>query len=195
MDDSDDISSAPTPGLSKTPSWIMLGFVLGALFFWALPRSKTTAPVVAPVAATVVTDKPAAKPIPTPRMTAVEAIFSEWGKYAVWENDVTEVALWNPDVNRFADFFEVIRVNGNYYFRSIPRFTHPVLNHGVPKEAPMQFSETEEHRQRFLQDVTEENRRGFSDAVRDAFVGKPRPEIKAGPTPSGESAPSPTGQP
>lgn len=184
----DDLPASPRQGLSKTPSWIMLGFVLGVVFFWALP--KPAAPTPSPVALVTPAPKPVAPPAP-PRVATIEAIFSEWGKFAVWENDVTEVALWNPEVNRFADTFEVLRVNGNYYFRSIPQFTRQLLTHGVPTESPLQFTETDEHRQRFLQDVSEENRRSFSQAVRDAFIGKTPPEMKKTPTPP----PSPDSQP
>jgi hypothetical protein len=169
----------------------MLGFVLGALFFWALPKPK---PPEVPTAVVTTPEKAPPRVVAPPRVTAIEAIFAEWGRFAVWENDVTEVALWNPDVNRYADRFEVLRMNGNYYFRTISRFTRPLLTHGVPNESPLQFTETEEHRQRFLKDVSDENRRSFSDAVRETFVGK-RPEAKEPPAPTVEPRPSPTSQP
>ena len=38
MDETEEASTVPPSRLSKTPSWITLGFLLGALFVWALPR-------------------------------------------------------------------------------------------------------------------------------------------------------------
>src|SRR4051812_35386751 len=105
MDDYED-SPAPAPAkLSKTPSWVMLGFVLGAVFVWALPRPAKTvsaAPEKAQIAAAPRTPAQV-------RLTTIEALFSEWGRFAVWENDLTEVAMWNIEVSQFADIFEVFR--------------------------------------------------------------------------------------
>ncbi|HWA08558.1 MAG TPA: hypothetical protein VG838_03740 [Opitutaceae bacterium] len=166
MDEPDESreSAPPSRRLSKTPSWIMLGFLLGAMFVWSLPRPKE-APAVA--AAPVKAEAP---PAPSaPRLTAVEAVFEEWGQYAVWDNDVTEVALWNPQANAFTDYFEVLRTGDRLYFRSIPRLTRPVLTRGVKENAPMLFTESAAHREEWLRQVREENIRAFSDAARETF--------------------------
>jgi hypothetical protein len=138
--------------LSKTPSWIMLGFILGALFIWSLQRSPET-PAVAPMI--VEPEKPAAPvgPLPAPRLTDIEAVFAMWGTGAVWENDVTEVALWTPETKKFTDYFEVIRSGDNLYFRSIPRLSRRILDHGVKTNSPLQLTETEAHHQEWLRDV------------------------------------------
>ncbi len=120
--------------LSKTPSWIMLGFALGALFVWALPVRVKTPPPPAPL--------PAPPPlILRPHfLTEVEAVFAQWGQHAVWDNDTTEIALWNADAKAFTDTFEVLRVGDRLYFRSLPQLTRPVIRRGVESKSPLQFT-------------------------------------------------------
>jgi hypothetical protein len=143
------------PKLSMTPSWVMLGFVLGALFVVALPPSKEApAPVVAP--------RPAepTRPSPPPQLSTIEAVFTAWGEHAVWDDEVTEVSLWDPEKNRFAEFYEVRRVGEKLYFRTIPRLTRRVINHGkpLPLACPLQFTETEERYREWLEHGRTERR-------------------------------------
>jgi hypothetical protein len=65
----------------------------------------------------------------------------------VWDDQVTEVALWRTETGSFSEFYEVRRVGEGYYFRSIPQLTRRVIRHGVPrpKESPLEFTETEAH--------------------------------------------------
>lgn len=143
-EDSEPTEREAPPKMSMTPSWVMLGFVLGALFVLALPPSKKPPP---PSLAPAPTEPapPRSKP-PPPQLSTIEAVFSAWGDQAVWSNDTTEVALWNTDRNEFTEFYEVRRVGETLYFRSIPRLTRRVINHGKPPpmECPLQFTETEE---------------------------------------------------
>ena len=136
--------------LSKTPSWIMLGFVLGALFVVALPplRKKTPA-VVEPRRVEFM--KPAAPRQPQP-LSTIEAVFEEWGGHAIWFDDITEVALWNSAEREFVDYYEVRRVRDTYYFRTIPRLTRRVLSHGtINPESPLRFTETDEQYREWLE--------------------------------------------
>lgn len=143
--------SSPSIGqLSKTPSWIMLGFIFGAAFVAALPplRKPPAPPELAP---------PAPRPVApvvvrtAPLLTTIEAVFAEWGRHAVWSDDVTEVALWNGQDRAFSDFFEVRRLGGTFYFRSIPKLTRRIIARGKPMpEAPLRFTETEEQYQEWL---------------------------------------------
>lgn len=129
--------------LSKTPSWVTLGFVLGALFVWALPRVEKD--LVSPpptVSATLQLRRPA--------LTEIEAVFAEWGHFAVWDNDLTEVALWDVDRQTYSICYEVLRSGESLYFRSIPRLTRPVLTHGLHGTMPLQFTETEALRREWL---------------------------------------------
>jgi hypothetical protein len=73
-------------------------------------------------------------------------VFEVWSSYAVWDNDVTQVALWNPELRAFAEFYEVRRIDGANYFRSLPRLTNRVIRHGKlpPPECPLEFTETED---------------------------------------------------
>ena len=129
--------------LSKTPSWVMLGFVLGALFVWALPRVEQT--VLASAAGPITTVK-----LERPATTEIEAVFAEWGRDAVWDNDLTEVALWDVEKRTYSICYEVLRSGEALYFRSIPRLTRPVLTHGLHGSAPLLFTETEALRREWL---------------------------------------------
>jgi hypothetical protein len=141
MDDETPKRRPSIPQLSKTPSWVMLGFILGALFVFALPRKPPTVlrPIVlAPPEKKTITE--------VPRLTTIEDVFAQWAQYAVWQDDVTQVALWNAEVGDFAEFYEIRRYERVYYFRSIPHLTSVIIRHGprLPPECPLQFTETEE---------------------------------------------------
>jgi hypothetical protein len=163
----DDAPPAPAKKKpSQVPSWVTLGFVLGALFVLALPRRAAVGsapPAVGDVA--VVTP---AKPAGAPRLTTIEAVFASWDKYAVWSNDITEVALWNPDTMSYSDYYEVLRAGDGYYFRSITMLTRPVLTHGVVEESPLQFTETARQRQEWLGEIDRENLKALSEAARQS---------------------------
>ena len=162
----DDDLPAPRPVAkpSQVPSWAMLGFALGALFVLALPSRRPEPPPPAP--------PPAPAPLGPPRISTVEAVFAAWGKYAVWEHDHTEIALWNADAGAFADCFEVLRVGDRLYFRSIPALTRPVLRHGVSPDSPLEFTESEAQRRQWLHEAAEENWREIGEALRT----KPAPK-------------------
>lgn len=171
--DPDDVPPSPPPARpSLIPSWVMLGFILGAAVVWAFehkPASPSKPTVIAatkPAAA-----EPASPPVPLgpPRLTAIEAVFEEWGQYAVWDDDTTEVALWNGTVKAFTDYFEVTRANGHFYFRSISRLTRPLLTRGIKENSPLQFTETAAQHEEWVRQVREENVRAFGRAARETF--------------------------
>jgi hypothetical protein len=129
--------------LSKTPSWISLGFVLGALFVLLLPSPKPPAgPPPAP---------PQVVKLERPKITEIEAVFATWGERAVWKNDLTEIALWDTERHSYSLYFEVLRNGDVMYFRSIPHLTRPILTRGADPQAPLQFTETEETRREWLE--------------------------------------------
>src|SRR4051812_7901686 len=136
--------------MSKTPSWLMLGFVLGALFVIALPPLRKTAEP-APSVGRLEPAKPISPRQPQP-LTTIEDVFAVWGGYAVWSDDTTEVALWNKQDQDFTDCFEVRRFGTTNYFRSLPRLTRRILTHGkLPAECPLRFTETEEQYRDWLE--------------------------------------------
>jgi hypothetical protein len=146
MDDSENTPPVPRTRLSKTPSWITLGFVLGALFVWTLPRpDKSGDTALSPDVA------PRVVQLERPKLTEIEAVFAEWERFAVWKNGTTQIAMWDTEKRSYSIFYEVLRQNDEYYFRSIPRLTRPLLTRGVPPEAPLQFAETEESRRAWLE--------------------------------------------
>ena len=75
----------------------------------------------------------------------------DWERYAVWHEDSTEVALWDTARQSYSIFYEVLRRDGVYYFRSIPHLTRPVLKRGVPAQSPLQYTETEESRRAWIE--------------------------------------------
>jgi hypothetical protein len=158
MDEQEEAHPPSVAKLSKTPSWVMLGFLLGVLFVLFLPRKAAppAAVVPSPVAVTVGRTPPTVE-----RALFFEGVFAEWNKYAVWENDLTEVAFWNSDTKSFSDRFEVMRSGDRAYFRSILNFTRPVMTHGIPDNSPLQFTETQAMREEWLKENSAENIRQF----------------------------------
>jgi hypothetical protein len=145
----------PPPRPSRTPSWLMLGFLLGALFVLAWPR-RNFRPAPAP-APPVLTAEPIRRMAPpAPQLTTIEAVFAQWDRYAVWDNDITEVALWNAATKDFSDCYEVLRSGDDTYFRSIPRLTRPAIIPGPRVDCPLQFTETEDQRKARLRSNAEE---------------------------------------
>ena len=123
--------SQPPPGKpSQVPSWIMLGFVLGALFVLALPRRPSIGPEIRPSAEA--TPQAPARPADRPQITTIEAVFAAWEKYAVWSDDTTEVALWSASTRSFSECYEVLRNGDARYFRSISRLPRPILERDAP---------------------------------------------------------------
>lgn len=140
------LPDAPVPRsrLSKTPSWIAVGFVLGALAILSLPREQKPAVAIAP-------EPPQTVRLERPKLTDIEAVFAEWGRYAVWERDFTEVALWDTERRSYSICYEVTRRGEALYFRSIPRLTRPVLTRGVDPASPLQLTETETTRREWIE--------------------------------------------
>lgn len=158
MDDDEPQKTDPqSPAkLSKTPSWVMLGFLLGAAFVWAL-RNEEPKPAAgaAPATRQATAAEPARVALTT--ITTIEAVFAEWGHYAVWENDLTELALWNSETKRFSEFYEVRRTGDVHYFRSIPKLTRLIIRHGkLLPNSPLQFTETEAQYREWLENGRQE---------------------------------------
>jgi hypothetical protein len=173
MEDDPEIPEQPQeaarPKPSKTPSWVMVGFAIGALFVWLLPRPSAP-PEVRPAPATpapVVAETP-------PRLMVAEALFERWGDLASWDGDRTEVAAWNIETGRYDDYFEVRRIWLNdeghyaYYFRTIPGLSRPIRARNTPDESLLQFTESEEESIRWRGQQLEQQ-------VRQVLGGPPRP--------------------
>lgn len=163
----DEDPPAPPAKPSQVPSWVTLGFALGALFVLALPRRDRVEAESHPAVEAIVPTP--ARPAAPPRISTIEAVFAIWGKYAVWSDDTTEVALWNAETKSFSDCFEVVRAGNEYYFRTISRLTRPVLVHGVADESPLQFTESPVQREEWLSEVGKENARAFTESLRQSF--------------------------
>jgi hypothetical protein len=132
--------------MSKTPSWIMLGFVLGALAVIALlPRLQKKAPPNPESARRLEFTKPPAPRQPQP-LSKIEGVFAEWGNYALWsDDDTTEVALWNDEYREFSDLYEVRRDGKTYYFRTLTRLTRRMFTPpNLPLDCPLRFTEPKE---------------------------------------------------
>lgn len=127
------------------PLWLTLGFAMGLGFGWVAFKSDAAkAPLAAEQAKAV--EKPAVAAETSHdagTLAGAEQTFQRWGGYAVWEDDATEIAVWNPRRKRFGDFYEVRRVHGQFYFRTIPRLSRPIIDHGLRGRLPIVFTETQ----------------------------------------------------
>jgi len=184
---------------SQIPSWVTLGFILGALFVLArqhTPSDETVERSLPRRAGSLGAgggaqdgagdgggglganrETPSFRRAPVrPNLSTIEDVFAVHGHYAVWEGDTTEVALWNQDTKSW-DWYEVLRLGGNVYFRTIPQRTRPELTHGVPKGGgfPLAFTESEQQHEEWLGEVHKEDWRQFTDSAHKVFGG-PRTE-------------------
>jgi len=143
--------------LSKTPSWIMLGVLIGGVIGYTAKThwdNRSRADAEAAAAAERARPTPTPTPLPPPpskaSLTDLEAVFQRWQGRAIWRNDVTEVAFWDPATNQFSEYVEVLRNGDDYYFRSIPHLTRPFSEEPAPKDAPLRFTDPEAHPERHL---------------------------------------------
>ncbi len=172
---------------SSIPSWVTLGFVLGALFVWALPpAARRLAEHEAEERAAVreaASAVPAPAPAPAsaaPRQQPIETIdnvFAQWGKYAVWDNDTTEVVLWDVRDRAYTHCFEVLRIGDRYYYRPIPQLTRPVLRHGGPADpgCPLIFTETQEQQRQWLGERNDDFLQEVGNSLRQKAAPPPKP--------------------
>ena len=140
---------------STVPVWLTLGFVGGLAFGWMLLRE----PAKTPASSAATTNAPAptvAVPDNAPKdiatLGATEQYFQRWGGYAVWENQTTQFAVWNGRKQRHADFYEVRRADGKFYFRTLPQLSWVLVDHGPKSRAPIWFAETVAMRAQFYQE-------------------------------------------
>lgn len=135
MEEFDESPPASRPKPSKIPSWIMLGFLMGALFVWALPRPRPASPAPAPV--TPVISAPASAT--HPRFSDLEASFLEWQQYALLSGERGYVVMWDAESRSFRDCYEVLRRSDEFFFRSVPRPRNLRAREDVPANSPLQF--------------------------------------------------------
>lgn len=112
-----------TPRRLLAPLWLTLGFAAGLAFAWAAFRDEAPRIAATPV---VPKSPPAAPerteiPVNAGTLRSVEQTFERWGGYAVWENDVTEIAAWDARRKRHSDFYEVRRHDGKFSSVFSPR--------------------------------------------------------------------------
>ena len=119
-----------------------------------------------------------------PRETDVEAVFAQWDRYAIWENDVTEVAYWNEETRSFSNFFEVLRLGDRLFFRSIPQLTRPLIRRGVEAHSPLLFTGVAEVSQPLSERAT-------PAPMPDLPVERPLPPKVVAPAPPPAAVPPP----
>jgi hypothetical protein len=149
--------------LSKVPSWIMLGVVLGGIGFYGVQsffeeqrgkKQRQKAPPAASAPARPATDAGAAsvpageKRDPHMSLFAIDAVFRAHGASAVWEHDLTEIVLWNPATRSYSTGVEVLRNGDTYHYRLLDRLTRPVLTEGVDPDAPIRLTEPASYQER-----------------------------------------------
>ena len=158
--------------LSQAPSWIMVGFVAGvlAVFSW---QNRPGRPAEAPAPASTTTPAAAGSDAAFPessdrgpasgaaisagsreRLDTIDAVFADWGRFAIWRNDLTEVALWNSTTGGFTDLYEVLRFRDRFFYRPIDELTRPLVGADPLANAPLRFTEpAEDRRARLARDI------------------------------------------
>ncbi len=159
---------------SNVPVWLTLGFAAGLGFGWMAfnPETPRRSP---PLAHPGVAETPPDLPKDAGTLGAVEQTFQRWGGYAVWKNDVTEIALWSVRRRRFADFYEVRRSGGKFYFRTLAQLTRPLIDHGARSNLPIQFTEPQAARDEFYRAHPD-----YDPATESLVDPLPRPPAPAG---------------
>jgi hypothetical protein len=154
MDDEPENDETPRPPKpSLAPSWVMLGFLLGAATVWLMQRGKEPVAPAVPLSVAARAVKVEASPV-----TTIEAVFAAWGQHAVWDKNLTEVAMWRAETGAFSEFYEVRKEDDAFYFRSIPKLTRRIIRRGtpLPDNAPLQFTESEAQYREWLAHGREE---------------------------------------
>lgn len=105
----------------------MLGFLIGVACMGLMPDKKDAPPAAVRAPAEPVRPATSATVLAgRPSLVAIEALFAAGEYRAVWQDDRTQVALWNTSTGQFSDFVEVTRRDGDYFFRDLARLTWPV---------------------------------------------------------------------
>lgn len=127
---------APKPDsekLSHAPSWILIGFVVGCLVAHSAIRyydahwASKPAPVIEPVKPPTAAEKAERAKKNRPDLWLVEALFEQRAPEVVWQDNLTEIVLWNEATNDFKDGVEVLRRGDKFYYRSIDQLTRHVI--------------------------------------------------------------------
>lgn len=146
-------SPAERKKLSQVPSWIMLGFVVGVLTMWLFrsapephqPPVEQPEPEIAETTAAV-DEEPENSGDGSLSMALLGAIWEEYRAYAFWNEDRTQIGVWNSATYGFTDRYEVLRGEEFDYFRPIDSFTRLTLPGYGPENSPILFTETAEQR-------------------------------------------------
>lgn len=176
------------PRRSSAPLWLTLGFAAGLAFGWMALRDDAPPPAAVKESAVTVASDRAEIPVNAGTLRAVEQTFERWGGYAVWENDVTEIAAWDARRKRHSDFYEVRRHDGKLYFRSLRALTRPLVDHG-DGVTPVGFTEPQWMRDQFYREHPD-----YDPATAPHVDLPPRPPERfatdrSQPTPAGNTAP------
>lgn len=135
----------------------MVGFIIGALFATGIQREidrrNQSKPPVAPPRPVLKVETPQSISALKERtsLSAIENIFTQFNEHAIWRNDLTEVALWNAETNRFTECFEVMRSGDYFYYRTIPALTRPVRRSNPAPDLPLRYTEPEDEQLKRLQ--------------------------------------------
>jgi hypothetical protein len=151
--------NSPRKSSSHVPLWMTVGFALGIGVGAMLFRDEAR-PAQAPVGKQAEAIEPDRGEVSRDAgsLAALEQAFQRWGGYAVWENDTTQFAAWDPRKRKHSDFVEVRRTDGRFYFRTLRSLSRPLIDHGPKSAIPFLFTETKEMRDQFYRDHPNYNR-------------------------------------
>lgn len=139
---------------SRVPIGMTVGFGIGLAVGAVLFHGPRQTPPEKPVQpdAEVRPGKPLSVvpnlPTGTTTLAEIELLFRTWGGYAVWENNLSQFAVMDPD-DRSEAYYEVRRANRLYYFRLLPKADWPLIDHGIVARCPLWFAEPKAARDEF----------------------------------------------
>lgn len=135
----------------------MVGFIVGALFAFGVQheidrRNQEKPPAIpVPLPAKIEPQKSISAIKERTSLSAIENIFAQYSEHAIWRNDITEVALWSAETNKFTECFEVMRSGDCFYYRTIPGLTRPVRRPNPAPDLPLRYTEPEDEQLKRLQ--------------------------------------------
>lgn len=164
-------------GRAYAPTWLAAGLFLGCLLGWyAFRPARAVAPPVSASRPTAVV------PETLSALPEVENLFRIWGGYAVWDNDLTEIVVLRAQPGRIQpEYYQVLWVGRDFYFRTLSHLTRPLIDHGALARCPLVFTEPVWVREKYYREHPAETPGAYrlEELTARASLLPPRPPVTA----------------
>lgn len=164
-------------GRAYAPAWLTTGLFLGGLWGWYLFR-----PVPAATMSASRQTPEAVVPAAVGGLAEVEKLFRIWGGYAVWEDDLTEIAVMRAQPGRIQpEYYQVSRVGRAFYFRTLSHLTRPLIDHGGLARCMLAFTEPRWMHEQYYREHPAETPGAYrpEELVARSSLLPPRPPVTA----------------